>query len=103
MRDKLTAFGIAASLYVATAVGGGQALGLGGPGEGNWDPHFCVAMCSAQQYERDAAILEELYARWEECGDDQSCRDAAEAWADEQLAESRKMWEACNKSCEPGW
>ena len=103
MKTKLTATVFAALLLFAPSIGWGQALGLGGPGGGiPGDPLMCVAMCSAQQFERDAATLQQLYAMLGQCGiDDDACRDAAWAWANEQFAESRRLWEQCNKSCEP--
>ena len=103
MKMKLTAAAFAAFLLLGASSGGGQALALGGPGGGGGI--MCVAMCSAAQYERDMATLQQLYAMLDACGDDdddQSCREAAGNWANAQFEESRRLWEECNKSCEPG-
>ena len=98
MKMKLTAAAFAAFLLLGASPGGGQALGFGGPENGT----LCVAMCSAAQYERDMATLQQLYAMLDACGDDGPCREAAWDWANAQFEESRRLWEECNKSCEPG-
>ena len=99
MKMKLTAAAFAAFLLLGASSGGSQALALGGPGGGGG---MCVAMCSAAEYERNMAIMQQLYAMLEACGTDDGCRDAAFDWAAEKLEESRKLADACYKSCEPG-
>lgn len=98
MKTKLTTAVFAALLLLVGSNGAGHALGFGGPDNGV----MCVAMCSAAQYQRDMATMQELQARLAACDTDDECRDAAWAWAEAKWAESRRLWEACDKACEPG-
>lgn len=100
MKTKIGTVALAALLTLGVSVVGGEALGLGGPGDGPGAGTMCVAMCSAEQYERDMATMQELYAMFEACGIDDKCREAAGAWAEAQFEESRRLWEECDKSCE---
>ena len=99
MKTKLTAKVLAVFLFLFALNGGGSAFGFGGPGFGT----LCVAMCSAAKYERDMVTMQQLYAMLAACDPkDDECRSAAGAWAEAEWAESRRLWEECDKSCEPG-
>lgn len=100
MKTKLTAKVLAVFLSLFALNGGGSASGFGGPGFGT----LCVAICSAEKYQRDMVTMQQLEVMLAACdASDDPCRDAAGAWAEAEWAESRRLWEACEKSCQQWW